>query len=124
MLFFEKVLLLVFTCILIIGCVPVYPNETVSEAMTDYHIKSNIEAKLKDTKSLAGSNIKIEVNKGTALISGFVKNNRQKEIITKIVIRQPGVIQVKNSTETYSEAHANDSYHKLRRKVRYEKVPY
>ena len=102
------------------GCQVVRGERTVSQYSQDSNITSKVKYKLAKSDEVSSSRVRVETDKGVVLLSGFVLNDHQRAVASRVAKSVPGVKAVKNNLVTEGEAHAQDNYNKTKRALTYE----
>ncbi|MBA2655693.1 MAG: BON domain-containing protein [Tatlockia sp.] len=82
---------------LLVGCQSVTPGKNFFNlGQTDQSLKATVLETFMNNPELATAPIHVETQKGTVLLSGFVKTIRQSDTAAEIATRIPGVKSVQN----------------------------
>jgi len=78
------------------GCAVSRGQETVGAYVDDSGITAIVKSRFFEDKDVAGTSIHVETLKGTVMLSGFAKNDLERNKAETIARRVKGVIAVKN----------------------------
>jgi len=78
------------------GCAVQRGQESVGAYIDDSAITTSVKARYVENKDVDASSIKVETLNGTVMLSGFAKNNTEKDTAGKIAHDVAGVKAVKN----------------------------
>jgi hyperosmotically inducible periplasmic protein len=78
------------------GCAVTRGQQSVGTYVDDTAITTSVKAKFLENKQVDGTSISVETLKGTVMLSGFAKNNTEKETAENIARATKGVVAVKN----------------------------
>ena len=79
------------------GCAVVRGQESVGAYIDDATITTAVKAKMVDNKDVDAAAIKVETLNGTVMLSGFAKNETERQTAERIARDTKGVKSVKNS---------------------------
>jgi len=79
------------------GCAVVRGQESVGAYVDDATITTAVKAKMVDNKDVDAAAIKVETLNGTVMLSGFAKNETERQTAEHIARDTKGVKSVKNS---------------------------
>lgn len=85
------------TLALLVGCQVVAGDRTINEYSTDAALTTNVKTALLDNSHVTSLPIHVETDKGTVVLSGFVKTKQQKMEAEKAARHVKGVKVVKNN---------------------------
>jgi hyperosmotically inducible protein len=93
----AAVLALAATTLLIVpGCAVTRDQSSVGEYIDDAGITTKVKARFVDNKQVDASSIHVETLNGVVLLSGFAKNQQEKDTAAGIARDVKGVKSVKN----------------------------
>jgi hyperosmotically inducible periplasmic protein len=78
------------------GCAVTREQESVGAYIDDTAITTSVKARFIDNKDVDASSIRVETLKGTVMLSGFAKNNLERNTAETIAMKVKGVKTVKN----------------------------
>lgn len=78
------------------GCAVTRDQSTVGQYVDDSTITTSVKAKFVENKQVAASSISVETLNGTVQLSGFAKNENERETAAEIARKVNGVKHVKN----------------------------
>jgi hyperosmotically inducible protein len=78
------------------GCAVSRGQETTGAFMDDTTITSQVKSRMLADPNVAGTSISVETLNGTVMLSGFAKNNLEKDTAERIARDVNGVKSVKN----------------------------
>ena len=78
------------------GCAVQRGQETVGAYVDDSAITTSVKARFVDNKAVDASAIKVETLNGTVMLSGFAKNQNERDTAGEIAMKVSGVRNVKN----------------------------
>jgi hyperosmotically inducible protein len=78
------------------GCAVSRGQETTGAFMDDTTITSQVKSRMLADPNVAGTSISVETLNGTVMLSGFAKNNVEKDTAERIARDVNGVKSVKN----------------------------
>jgi len=78
------------------GCAVTRDQETVGAYVDDTSITSQVKSQFVGNKDVDASSISVETLNGTVMLSGFAKNNTEKDTAEAIARQVKGVKSVKN----------------------------
>ena len=79
------------------GCAVTRGQESVGAYVDDAAITTAVKARYVDNRDVDASAISVETLKGTVMLSGFAKNEKEKVTAENIARDVKGVVGVKNS---------------------------
>jgi osmotically-inducible protein OsmY len=79
------------------GCAVHRDQETVGAYIDDTAITTSVKARYVEDKQVDASSIGVETLNGTVMLSGFAKNQAERNQAEDIAMRVKGVKSVKNS---------------------------
>ena len=79
------------------GCAVQRGQETVGAYVDDAAITTSVKARYVDNKEVDAGAIKVETLNGTVMLSGFAKNQNERNTAEDIAMKVNGVKSVKNS---------------------------
>ena len=78
------------------GCAVSRGQQSAGAYIDDATITTQVKSRMLDNASVAGTSISVETLNGTVMLSGFAKNNTEKETAERIARDVNGVKAVKN----------------------------
>ena len=78
------------------GCAVRRGQETVGAYVDDAAITTAVKARFVDNKDVDATSIKVETLNGTVMLSGFAKNEKERDTADSITRNVKGVKAVKN----------------------------
>lgn len=78
------------------GCSVVSGDRTVNEYTSDAAVTTNVKAELLNDPKVTSLPIHVATDKGTVVLSGFVKSNEQKAAAGKAATKAKGIRIVRN----------------------------
>lgn len=85
------------TAIGVAGCSVARNQQTVGSYVDDAAITTAVKAKFAEDKNVAATSISVETLKGTVQLSGFAKNQTEKDRAEALARHVKGVTSVRNS---------------------------
>jgi len=79
------------------GCAVTRGQETVGAYVDDVGITTRVKARFFEEKNVAGSSISVETLNGAVMLSGFARNQMEKDTAERIARSVSGVTSVRNS---------------------------
>ena len=78
------------------GCAVSRGQQSAGAYIDDATITTQVKSRMLDNASVAGTSISVETLNGTVMLSGFAKNNTERETAERIARDVNGVKAVKN----------------------------
>jgi hyperosmotically inducible protein len=78
------------------GCAVQRGQESVGAYVDDSAITTSVKARYVDNKAVDATSIKVETLNGTVMLSGFAKNQAERDTAEDIAMQVKGVKSVKN----------------------------
>jgi hyperosmotically inducible periplasmic protein len=78
------------------GCAVTRGQETVGAYVDDTAITTSVKARFIDNDKVDAASIRVETLNGTVMLSGFAKNQTEKNTAESIAMKVNGVKMVKN----------------------------
>ena len=78
------------------GCAVQRGQESVGAYVDDSAITTSVKARYVDNKAVDATSIKVETLNGTVMLSGFAKNQAERDTAGDIAMQVKGVKSVKN----------------------------
>lgn len=79
------------------GCAVQRGQETTGAYIDDAAITTSVKARFVDNSDVDGGAIKVETLKGTVMLSGFAKSQKERMTAEDIAMKVKGVNSVKNN---------------------------
>ncbi|MBK9363068.1 MAG: BON domain-containing protein [Rubrivivax sp.] len=86
----------VATLVVASGCAVSRGQESMGAYIDDGVITTEVKTRLLDDKNVAGTSISVETLNGTVMLSGFAKNNLERQTAEDLTRKVKGVRSVKN----------------------------
>lgn len=78
------------------GCAVTRGQETMGAYIDDSAITASVKSRLLEDKNVAGTSISVETLNGTVMLSGFAKNNLERQTAESLTRQVKGVKAVRN----------------------------
>jgi hyperosmotically inducible periplasmic protein len=82
--------------VVLTGCAVSRGQETVGAYIDDGTITTQIKAKYAENKMVDATSIRVETLNGTVMLSGFAKNQTERDTAAQLAMNIKGVKSVKN----------------------------
>jgi osmotically-inducible protein OsmY len=84
------------TLLIASGCAVTRGQETMGAYIDDSAITASVKSRLLEDKNVAGTSISVETLNGTVMLSGFAKNNLERQTAESLTRQVKGVKAVRN----------------------------